>query len=390
MPLRFSSAVLAALLFVASHALAATLELGANFNEHLGVARLPALDATGVTWIRGFLPAMEFIDGRRQLASDPGLTTFRAAAASGRKIALTLKWDFIRSRTRVPEPDSERERACFAWALDVVHVGHPDMLLLVNELFIDTPEADLQPGADGAIPMVRFLQRLAVHVRAAKLTTPAGAPLPVSCGGFTRIETAEMQQKPATKAMLAWLAKTPDLTHVNFHIHEPSVAEFEPALAFMAKALPGRPFVITEFSMVWGFRRHLDDPIAATDAGRAFAAKFKRDPKQTVRAYLFAAAANQPVTEEELHAFLASQPWFDPEFLEKTCQMMESHGVVLATYAYLQEASGLERPKSPVETPWRLNPIFQERHAQVPGSDRLATNLGFYDTFVRRQHGPKP
>ena len=381
--------LVAAFLFLASRALSATLELGANFNEHLDAARLPVLDATGVKWIRGFLPAMEFIDGRRRLADDPRLATFRTAAASGRRIALTLKWDFLRARTRVPAPGSARERACFEWAVDVVRVGHPDLLLLVNELFIDTPEADLAPGADGAIPMVRFLQRLAAPVHAAQLAAPDGARLAVSCGGFTRIESPDVQQRPATRALLPWLAGAPELTHVNYHIHEPSLAEFEAALAFMARAVPGRPFVVTEFSVVWGFRRHLDDPIAATAAGRSFANTFKRDPAQTVRAYLSAAAAS-PVTEEELHAFLASQPWFDPGFLEKSCRLMEKHGVVLATYAYLQESSGLERPKAPVETPWRLNPVFQERHARVPGSDRLATNLGFYETFVRRQHAAKP
>lgn len=360
------------------------LELGANFNEHLNVARVPALDVTGVKWIRGFLPAMEFVQGSRRLATDPGLATFRAAAASERKVALTLKWDFVRAKQRVPAPHSALERSCFAWAVDVVREGRPNMLLLVNELYIDTLEADLQPDGDGAIPMVRFLQRLAAHVSAAGLKAPDGSRLAVSCGGFTRIERADMQNQPATRALLPWLAQSPDLTDVNFHIHEPTMEEFVAALDFMRKAIPQRPFVVTEFSLVWAFRQHLDDKLGAVAAGRAFADKFKRAPDLTVRAYLGAIAAS-PVTEDELHAFLASQPWFDPQFLEKSCRAMEERGVVLATYAYLQEASGLERPRGPVGTPWRLNPIFQERHARVPGSERLATNLGFYDTFVRRQ-----
>jgi hypothetical protein len=363
------------------------LQLGANFNEHLDAAKVPALDATGVTWIRGFLPAGEFLDGRRTLATDPGIAAFRAAAASGRRIAITLKWDFKRSNWRVPAPDSADEKKAFAWAVDVVRETRPDLLLLVNEVFIDTHEADMQPGADGVIPMVRFLQRLAAFVHSAGLKSPSGAPLPLSCGGFTRLDRPEMQQRPATRALLSWLATTPDLTYVNFHLHEPTLAEFETALKFIHEQLPNRPFVVTEFSLVWSYQAHLKDRLDADEAGRAFAEKFHRPADETVRQYLNA-AARAPVTEEELHAFLGSRSWFDPESLEKCCRLMEQNGVTLATYAYLQEAAGLSKPGQPVsgkQPPWRLNPIFQEQHAYVPGSSRFATNLGFYDTFVQRQ-----
>ncbi len=363
----------------------AKLELGANFNEHLHVARLPALDATGVSWIRGFLPATEFLDGPRRLATDPGLATFRAAAATGRKLALTLKWDFLKSQTRVPAPDTAREQACFAWALEVARVGRPDLLLLVNELTIDTPDEDLRPGADGAIPMVRFLQRLAARVAAAKLTASGGTPLPVSCGGFTKLDTAEIQKHPATQALLPWLAATPHLTHVNFHMHQHTLAEFAAALDFLRAHCSGRPFVVTEFSLVWAYGKNVDETLGHHPAGRAFAAKFHRDPAQTVRAYLHA-AAQKPVAEDELHALLASRAWFDPLFLEKSCRLMESRGVVLATYAYLQESSGLENPRAPVRVLWRLNPVFQERHAFAPAAEtRPAINLGFHATFVEWQ-----
>lgn len=364
--------------------------LGANFNENLHAARLPALDATGVTWIRGFLPATEFLDGRRRLADDPALATFRAAAASGRRLVLSLKWDFVRSRTRVPAPGSARERACFAWALDVVRVGRPDLLLLINEVFIDTPEEDMRPAADGAIPMVRFLQRLAAHVAAAGRKTPAGAPLPVGCGGFTRINTPAMQNHPATRALLPWLASSPHLTHVNFHLHQNSLAEFAAALAFMRQEVPARPFVVTEFSLVWALGQGLDESLGVHDAGRAFAARFHHDPAMTVRAYL-SAAAKKPVPEAELHALLASRTWFDPQFLATACRLLQQAGVTLATYAYLQESSGLERAGSPIRPgapPWRLNAVFQERHAYVPGSDRLAVNHGLHETFLRYQHPP--
>jgi hypothetical protein len=367
------------------------LELGANFNEHLHVAKLPELDATRVRWIRGFLPAGEFLDGRRTLQSDAGIATLRAATATGRKLAITLKWDFKRSKWRVPAPESVEEYKAFAWGVAVVREMKPDLLLLVNETFIDTEEADLAPGADGTIPMVRFLQRLAAHIDAAALKAPSGASLSVSCGGFTRLDRAEMRNHPATRALLPWLASTPHLTHVNFHLHHADLAQFESAVKFMHAQVPSRPLVVTEFSLVWAYRAHMPDRLGIDAAGRAFAAKYKRAPDQTVADYL-SAAARTPVTEEELHAFLAGRSWFDPQSLEKCCRLMEQNGVTLATYAYLQASSGLERAKSRVgdtQPPWRLNPIFQERHAYVPGGKRAAVNLGFFETFVRRQsHSP--
>jgi hypothetical protein len=367
---------------------ATPLELGANFNEHLTAARLPELNETGVRWIRAFLPVGEFIQGHRRLDTDPGIATFRAAAATGRKLAISYKWDFKRSNWRVPEPNSEAERAAFAFAVDAARITRPDMLLLVNEVFIDTDAQDMQPGPDGVIPMVRFLQRLAAHVAAAKLTTPDDHPLPVSCGGFTRINTPAMQNHAATKALLPWLASTLDLTHVNFHMHQGRLEEFAAALDFMRRAVPDRPFAVTEFSLVWAFQNSLEEPLGAGEAGGEFARVYQRDPQKTVGDYLNA-AAEQPVSEAELHAFLASRTWFNPRFLEESCRMMERAGVTLATYAYLQESSGLENPKRKLspragQPPWRLNAVFQERHARRPDGQR-ARNLGYYDTFVNWQ-----
>jgi len=362
----------------------ARFELGANFNEHLDAARVPALDITGVTWLRGFIPASEFIDGSRHLDSDPGLDAFRKAAASGRKIALSLKWDFAKTNSRVPAPGSAREKTCFDWAVDAAKSVRPDMLLLVNEVIVDTPDDDMKPARDGSIPMVVFLQRLAARLHAAALTTTSGKPLPLVCGGLTRLDQKGKQDNPATRALLAWLATAPEISLVDFHMHQNTLDEFATALAFMRKSLPKRPLVVSEFSLVWNYAKHVGDKIGATAAGRAFAQKYNLDPRQTYADYLNA-IARKPVPEEQLRAMLATASWFDPKFLEKACALMEKNNVVLATYAYVQEAAGLRTAKAAMQKPWRLNPIFHDRDAYVPDSTRLATTPGFYETFVGYQ-----
>lgn len=360
------------------------LQLGANFNEFLQAARPQPLALARVGWVRGFLPALEFIDGRRELATDPGLAAFREAAAAGRRVALTLKWDFLRGKSRVPAPGSERERACFAFALDAVRHGRPDLLLLINEYFPDTPEADTLPDAGGRIPMVEFLKRLAAHVHAAGLRDPRGGPLPVSCGGFTRLDLARMQEHPSVRQLLPWLNDSPHFSHVNFHLHQKTLGQFETALAFLRGQVPAKPLIVTEFSLVWAYKAHLGDAVAAGAKGGAFAAACALPAGTTVLDYLNAALRRR-VPEEEWHAFLNSQPWYDPEFLRRSTALMERHGVVLATYAFLSESSGALRPMRAGDTPWRLNPIFAERFAVSPDPARPAVNPDFFKAFLERQ-----
>ena len=369
---------------VADLTLDGRLQLGANCNEYLATVQPGPLAAARVGWVRGFLPALDFVDGRRTLATDPGLAAFQAAAASGRRVVLTLKWNFLARRERVPAPDSARERACFALAVEVGRQGRPDVLLLINEYFPDTLEADTLPDAGGRIPMVVFLQRLAAQVHAAGLRDPRGAPLPLGCGGLTRLDLPRMQQHPSVQQLLPWLATAPELTYVTFHLHQQAFAQFATALDFMRRRVPTKPFIVTEFSLIWAYRAQLESAIGASAAGRAFAQQYGLAPELTVRAYLNAALARR-VPEAQWHAFLNSQPWYDPDFLRKSCDVMERHGVTLATYAFLSESSGAQRPLKAGDTPWRLNPIYAERFAVAPDPARLAVNPDFFAAFLARQ-----
>lgn len=360
------------------------LQLGANFNEFLHTAKPEALGAARVGWVRGFLPALDFIEGRRDLATDPGLAAFRAAAAAGRRVALTIKWDFLRHRARVPAPDSERERACFAFALEVVQKGRPDLLLLINEYFPDTMEEDTLPDATGGIPMVTFLKRLAAHVHAANPRDPRGSPLPVSCGGFTRLDLARMQGHPSVRALLPWLASSPHFGYVNFHLHHQSLEQFSTALEFLRKNVAAKPLIVTEFSLVWRYKAHLGDALDASKAGRDFA-RAQSLPDTTTVLDFINSAMRKRVPEATWQAFLNSQPWYDPGFLRKSAALMERHGVVLATYAFLSESSGAIRPLREGDTPWRLNPIFAERFAVSSDPARPAVNPDFFRAFLERQ-----
>lgn len=362
------------------------LVLGANFNENLGAVRIPTLEAARVRWIRGFLPAFEFIDGPRRLETDDRVHTLRAAAAAGYKTVLSLKWNFRQQQLAVPSPGSDREQKCFAWAVETTKFCKPDLLCLVNESLIDTTDADLIPDGKGHIAFVVFMQRLAAHVKAAHLPAPDGSPLPVASGGFTRLYDPKTQSQPAVVALLRWLAETDTVDVVDFHIHHSTMPEMEQALRFVRRYVKGKPLIVTEFSRVWAYGAHRNSAIGASEKGREFALRHGLDPTMTVQEYISSCFAN-PVSEAQYHDFLSSQSWFDPQYLEQACDSMQRYGVVLATYAFVQEASGGKRPPGKKAALWCLNPVFADVVTVSPVPSRPGVSTDFFNTFVTHQEG---
>ena len=170
------------------------LQLGANVNENLDWLLPSLMDQSHTGWVRGFVPAFQFMRGDRSFETDAGLRALNAAARSGRHVVLSIKWDCLGKGEdgRVPFPDSTKEKQWFKFADDLLNAtkGNVSILVLDNELLIDTQKGDLEPGENGQIPMVAFLQRLAAHVAAEHRTAANGEPLPVFAGGWTRGSTS--------------------------------------------------------------------------------------------------------------------------------------------------------------------------------------------------------
>jgi hypothetical protein len=361
-------------------------ELGANVNETLTRLDKDLLDRSQTIWVRGFLPATEFITGKRSVTNDPGIQALQRCAREGRKVIVSLKWDFKEAHWRVPATDSERERECFAFATSVMKEmrGQISIFALVNEVFVDTPREDMQADAEGTIPMVRFLQRLTAHIAAQSPKDPRGQPLPLSCGGFTRLDLEEMQQSPAALALLRWCDSDPRLAIVNYHLHQRNYDQWNESLQFIRRHVATKPIIVTEFSLVWNYKAHLEDRLDVTAAGADFARKHKLLPETTVRDYINQCMTH-PVPEATWMDFLHTQSWHDPEFLSRVSDLMRTHGVTVATYAFSQRSSGGGRPLSADSTPWLLNPIFIPSVAVAPKTGETAVNTDWFATYLQRQ-----
>lgn len=220
-------------------------------NERFHWATPQVLRQTETSWVRGFIPASEFIRGLRSYDKDAGLLAIRRAADSGHKVVLSIKWDSAGKGEfgRMPTEGSKQETDAFAFVdrlLDATQ-GKIAVLVLINELSIDTLPADLAPDPQGEIPVIAFLRRLAAHIALEHRLAPDGSPLPLFGGGMTRLDQHQTQDSPATRAMIAWVNSDPNLAGADFHLHQPDMTTSAMALEFMHHAIPNKPLMVTEF-----------------------------------------------------------------------------------------------------------------------------------------------
>lgn len=371
-------------------------QFGGNVNERSHWLEPALLDQTKTTWVRGFFPASEFMSGERSYETDKGLLALKRAADSGHKVILSIKWDCAQKGKAgpVPAPGSAQEQAWFGFAdkLMAATAGKLSILVVLNELYIDTQKPDLEPGPDGQVPMVRFLRRLVDHLSAEHLVASDGKPLPIYAGGFTRLDRPEMQDNIATRQMLQWIRSDPHVAGADFHVHEPDMKASRQAIEFMHKNVPSKPLIITEFSLVFAWKDHLGDDIGSGAAGKAFAKQYGVPPNLSVADFCNRSFEN-PVPEQEWHDFLESQPWFDGHYLDEIGTIMSANGVTVATYAFtldpLKDAGAKPFHVTLDKAPWFLNDILIPGLAVSPDPTRAPENYELFDSYVRWQeeHG---
>ena len=354
---------------------------------------LPSLmNQSHTRWVRGFVPAFQFMGGERSFDTDAGLKALNAAARSGRHVILSIKWD-CRGRGevgRVPLPGSANENQWFKFADDLLDatMGNVSILVLDNELLIDTQRPDLEPGLNGQIPMVVFLRRLAAHIAAEDRTAANGEPLPIFAGGWTRLDREHQRTLPATLASIRWVKDDPNIAGADYHLHEPDMRSSEKAMQFVHSQIPNKPLIVTEFSLVWKWKAHLEDRVAATPAGVRFVHRYGLPSRMTVAEFLNDAFQRR-VPQTEWNGFLSSQPWFEPDYLKRIAPELQANGVVVATYAFtldpFRKPGRRIRQVNASTTPWFLNDLFVPTLVSAPSSTRAAVNYGMFNCFVQYQ-----
>ena len=364
----------------------APLEMGVNVNERPHWLKSDLLEQSQTTWVRAFIEASHYIRGDRQLSDDYRVDAMHRVADDGYKVLLSIKWNLKEAEWRIPEPGSGEEQQWFRFAGDLLEEldGKLSMLVLVNEITIDTPEKDLRPNENGVIPFVRFQKRLLEYISRQKPRGADGQPLDIYTGGFTRLDKKELQYHPVNQAMYEWINEEDRLAGADFHMHQPDYKTSLEAADFIREQIPEKPLIVTEFSFVWHWKAHLGDAIGSSQAGKEFARKYDLDPRMTVAEYSTEAFRN-PVPEKEWQEFMKSQPWFEPDYLDVMGRLMERHGVVVATYAFTQNPDTDEAwTISENMNPWYIQQLFIPRVAHTE-SGKTAVNYGLFENFLRWQ-----
>jgi hypothetical protein len=386
---RLAALALSATLWASAQVSDGNLALGGNTNENFQWATAQILERTHTTWVRGFFPASQFISGQRSYYGDPAIEALKSAADSGHKVILSIKWDSKDGDFgRMPTPGSQEEQVAFNFVDQLLDAtdGRLSALVVINELSIDTLNADLVPGPDGRVPVIVFIRRVVEHVDAEDRKAADGSKLPIFAGGMTRLDLVQTQQSIATKLMIRLVNNNARLTGADFHLHQPSMATTQSALDFIHHAIPNKPLMTTEFSLVFQWKEHLGDQVDSSESGQEFSNKYGLQPGITVAQFL-TGDFERPVPVQEWHQFLASQPWFDGHYLAQLIPLMQASGVKIATYALTWNPEPVSNPK-PVTTnatPWFLNPLLVPGMAYVPDSTRLPENYELFGDYVNYQ-----
>jgi hypothetical protein len=338
--------------------------LGANYNQNLDSIDYRELQAAHARWIRGFF-AMPWTD-----EGDPaGHFAVRAVQEAGHRgygTVLSLKFPFADQEIPAPgSPAMATELTRLDKLLPLV-VGEVDILAIGNEPFIETRPVDRNERLNA------FYETVARHVIDYRRShCGERCPTRLFMGALNRLDLPD-RHTPAAERWMTFVRETPELEGVDIHPHVPSVAAIEPFLDYILPRMrPEQKFLVTEFSLVWWWKAHLEDTIPA-----GFAQQYGYSP-DTLVWQVIRAATEQPFPQQKWNDFLSASPWYESQkdFLREQMERFRATGrLAFASYGFRQDTL-MVRDFSPASTPWLLNSVFAPYTVQ-PGRNGL-TGQGY-------------
>ncbi|MFD1535490.1 hypothetical protein [Nonomuraea guangzhouensis] len=321
--------------------------LGANFNENLDSLDYPELREARARWIRGFFPMPQTQQG--DPAKHEAISTITKAAGKGYDTILSLKFPY--DRASFPAPGSAGMAAELA-RLDRVLpavLNKVKIIAIGNEPFIESLPAERDARLN------TFYETVARHViDYRRAHCGANCRTVLYMGALNRLDLPD-RRTPAAERWMTFVRETPEIEGVDIHPHIPSPQAAQPFLDFILPRMrPDQTFLVTEFSLVWYWKEHLQDPVPAT-----FAQKYGF-PSGTLVWQVIKAAIDAPFSERKWDDFLKSSPWFTGQagFLRDQMKLYRGTGrLAVATYGFKQE-DAMVANFGPDKTPWLLNSVY--------------------------------
>jgi hypothetical protein len=363
-------------------------EYGANLNHNPEIIDFHYLEKVKVEWIRTTPRILDYVDGKLDVETDPGLGKVVAAGKKGYKIAFGFRWDFKREGRTIPAPGSSEEKILFLYATHILErVGpHTDIFKLGNEPNLETLQADMQADANGEIPLVVFTKRLLTEVvipyydRHPELIRPD-----IYVGSLPALFEAGQQAIPGVNGLIRLAQEDERITGLALHLHIADTSEIERAFRYARAILPDKPIIVPEWSLHRLYRKHLSELIGVNTAGRAFAEQYGRDPDWKLYDW-FAMANSQRADPAEWQALFGSRDWFPRHYMRIYAEKFRQYGVVLATFPLLQQSC--PRKMTADSPAWFINPLFCQHSLALDHAGDYASNpLVFRDFLTLVQNG---
>jgi hypothetical protein len=341
--------------------------LGANYNENLDQLNYRELRSAGASWVRGFyaLPEADKVPP----AQSETIKVIRQAHDRGYKTLLSLK--FPKTNVSFPRPGSPEMTAELA-RLDRVLpevLGTADVVTIGNEPFIESLPAERDERLN------EFYETVARHVISVRDRMAAKTHLYL--GALNRLDLAQ-NRTPAVERYLRFVRETPELEGVDLHPHVADEAAIQDFLDYALPRLrPDQTFLVTEFSLVWYWQKHLTDRIP-----EVFAKRYGY-PADTQFWQVVGDAIKRPFPARKWNDLLAGSPWFESKkhFLRDELQRFRATGrLAVATYGFRQIPS-MTANWSATKAPWLLNSVFATLTVQPRGDAMSTPGYAWIDDF---------
>lgn len=372
----------AAMLFTMPFCAAFSQEIGANFNHNPEIIDIHYLKKTPVEWVRTTPYIFEYINGKKDPATEPGLGKLIEVKKAGYKIAFGFRWDFKKYNLNIPKPGSELEKKYFGVvnALLTRMAGNIDILKLANEPNLETKDEDLSINSEGYVPLVKFMERLLNEVALPFYKAhPEYRKPDIYVGSLPALFEPKQQRTAGVVGLIKLAQNNKNITGLSVHLHIADTLEIPRALDFVRSIMPSKPIIVPEFSLFRLYNRNTGDLLGSTEKGKAFAKKYGY--ADNIPLYEWYSIANtKHVSNEEWTEMFESRKWFFPHALETYYRYFQKYGVVLATYGYVsQSAPRVVKPNSPV---WFVNPVFACKSLMPAANGDCSANPLWFNDFV--------
>ena len=390
-------------------------ELGANFNKTPHTFNPELFQRAGVEWFRGMIDILAVrddladngkIDNKKNLKN---LEAFHLAHDSANaKILLSLKWDFKGRGERIPSPDSMEEKKLYEalrFVLDDL-AEITDVLVSGNEPIVESVYEDIETaGFFGTrhSPMGTFYIRVTDYAHEYLKQINQRNDKKLLVGAFNRLDKSKKRSYKGVQDLLTYGLDSAHVDGLDIHIHVPNMQAFENQLEYVASRMAdaGREdklLTVSEYSMMWLFKRNLNKKLCKGEKGRNFCEGIYPEMSIEARSQLTERDFINDILRRPIGEKLSRKQWGDffftrsylpKDFIAESYALMNKYGVDLATYTFDQDspndrgtwqwrnARGYNRNSIPI----RLNPLFVPQ--AVESDARIRSNPYFYDSFKK-------